>query len=339
MSDHKLIMESWRNFFGGGSRNNPSNLQPRTNYDMFTQSYDHFYYRLYDGSTTQQMAVDDLARKIVLSTYPREGITVRPMSLSPVGEFYSWKKFKFLKEKVEAYQPTWSSPPAQFSLGSGGEITRTDRKSKPAKSKAIDAKKMKSELALAVVSKDAFEILVLYHAPTIQGDGYPLIIGMIALSPMKPNGPCIPNTLQVRLSAVEERFQRSGFGTILYKMAAAHAKVTLDGGITSDHFSSTSSDAERRWDSIESNPEFYKRETDAGSDTFDYNGQKTPDDPDDDCKYLDERPAVSHSYGVSDKAIEIYEDLKNADHNAGGYGLKNDPTLYQKAIALFHRNY
>ena len=343
MSDFKLIMESWRDFFGIES---PDDYNPKMDPDhngadlsMFEEKHDEFYYLLGGDTFPRVMEVDDLANKIAMSNYAFESCKVRPNIFSRQGKFYSWKKFKYLKLAVEAIkQGTQMSPPAQFSLSSGGEIINTNAK-EPEKPRTIDVKKIKSELALAVVSKDAFEILVLYHAPTIQGDGYPLIIGMIALSPMKPNGPCIPNTLQVRLSAVEERFQRSGFGTILYRMAAAHAKVTLNGGITSDHFSSTSSDAERRWDSIESNPEFYKRETDAGSDTFDYNGQKTPDDPDDDCRRLGAPPAVSHSYGVSDKAVEIYEDLKNADHSGGKYGLKNDQTFYQKAIALFHRNY
>jgi len=344
MSDFKLIMESWRDFFGIGS---PDDYNPKMDPDhngadlsMFEEEHDEFYYLLGGDTHPRMMEVDDLANKIAMSNYAFESCKVRPAIFSRQGKFYSWKKFKYLKQGVEAVkQGTQSSPPAQFSLGAGGEIINTNAK-EPEKSRSIDTKKIKSELALAVVSSRSLEMLVLYHAPTIQADGLPVIIGMIALGGfMDKHGPCIPKTLQVRFSAVDKKFQKTGFGTILYKLAAAHAKVTVDGGITSDHYGSTSPAAERRWDSITSDPEFYKRKTKAGNDEFDYGGRMTPD-PDDDCEDISDSGAfMPHSFGVTNKAIETYKDLIAVDKNGAAYGDSDDSSLYRKAMQLFSRNY
>ena len=190
--------------------------------------------------------------------------------MSPTGEYYDWRKFKFLNAKVQEVLKKREEEKEKKK-----SVDKLDPRNK------MDRVETDLELALAIIKLDTVDNLVLYHTNIMERDGL-FVIGMIALDGM--HGPCIPNTLQVKFSAVNRRFQRQGFGSILYRLAAAHAKVKKNGGISSDHTAGTSKDAARRWAAIDKDPEFYKRSTKGGSDTFDYGGYNTPDDPMDDCE-------------------------------------------------------
>jgi len=332
MSEHKIIVESWRDFFRAATRRGPndSNLTQDPSYDKFAKDYEHFLYKEPLGTSYRKYktaTIDDLS-KILVDHPVGELFLVRPNILGHQGEFYNWKKFKTLNSKVE-------------------EIVkeREEAKRKEQQRRAEMVKKATSrvttdsELALAILHEDNLDTLVLYHPIAIERDGLPRVIGMISLG--ETTGPCIPNTLQVRYAAVARKFQRSGFGTILYRLAAAHAKKTENnGGITSDHEASTSKDARRRWAAIDSDPEFYKRTTSAGNNTFDYDGKKTPDDAEDNCDDSTGDPAAPHSYGVNDKVVQVYEDLQVADiiFNKDDL-LYNGYKLYHKAFNVFNRSY
>ena len=344
MSKHNLIVESWRDFLRAQFRSgpNPSNITSDQAHDPFVKKYDYFYYK--EPWTTPRSAdhavynkpkgiitLDEMVQMIDKHRLG-EYFLVRPNTMSVTGEYYSWKKFKFLNEKVEAIRKEREE--AEKAKQKAAEEARRARLEKfGSRERTTD-----SELALAVITMNSVDNLVLYHATTMERDGLPLVIGMIALDGMY--GPCIPNTLQVKFAAVARKFQRQGFGSILYRLAAAHAKVKQNGGISSDHATGTSKDAARRWAAIDKDPEFYRRSTKDGSDTFDYSGNNTPNDPEDDCEDFTGNGAVAnHSYGVSDKTVEVYNDLVYADESGRAYGPNDSTDLNEKATRVFADSY
>ncbi len=322
MSEHKLIMEGWRDFFRRPAK-------------MFNEEHDEFYYKkslwTYRSSGPQYsepelVSADELI-KIITDPQTNEHIVVRPSSSSKSGDFYDWRKFKFVNSKVEQI------------MKEREEAKRKEQQAKTARiDKQLNSASSDLELALASIELNSVNNLVLYHTKILERDGLPMVIGMIAVDDM--HGPCIPNTLQVKFSAVSRKFQRQGFGSILYRLAAAHAKVSRNGGISSDHTGGTSVDATRRWAAIDKDTEFYKRSTKSGSDTFDYGGYMTPNDPEDDCEDFTSNGSVTnHSYGVSDKTVGVYNTLIDADKNGAGYGQKNSTELNDKATKVFASSY
>ena len=324
MSNHNLIMESWRDFFGSlfGSED-----------PKFDENHDKFYYKeLYlIGSGRYEKpkitSVDNLVKRII--DHPvAEHFVVRPGTMGDEGEFYNWKKFKTLNSKVEEIKRE-KEEARRKTLQQKAELVK----------KALKQGATDSNLALAILDGQSVDTLVLYRPKNIEQDGLPIVIGMISLE--STDKPCIPNTLQVRYAAVAKRFQKSGFGSILYRLAAAHAKKTENGGgITSDHAGSTSKDARRRWSAIDSSSDFHKRTTTQGSNTFDYDGKRTPDDTEDDCENRVPNPAVSHSYGVNDNVVKIYEGLVVADliYNKDDF-LYTQDDLNRKAFKVFDKSY
>ena len=337
MSNHRLIMESWRDFFRAQFRSGPADSpQRRSDEDKFNEDHDSFYYkkaiwgyRSGEQKYSKPILVSE-EEMIKIITNPRNDthIIVRPNRLSKFGEYYDWRKFKNLNSKVEEI------------IKQREEAIRKLQQAKKAKlDKQMQNASSDSELALASIKLDSVDNLILYHTKISDTDGLPVVIGMIAVDDM--HGPCIPNTLQVKFSAVNRKFQRQGFGSILYRLAAAHAKVNQNGGgISSDHTAGTSLDATRRWKAIDTDPEFHKRSTKSGSDTFDYGGYNTPNDPEDDCEDFTSNGAVTnHSYGVSDKTVAVYNTLISADENGAGYGPRNHTDLNDKATRVFSDSY
>ena len=127
------------------------------------------------------------------------------------------------------------------------------------------------------------------------------VIGTITLS--KTEEPCIPRTYQVDSIAVKEAYHGKGIGLDLYRFAMG----ILDKrgyGITSDHSSGTKQKATEFWVRLGSDADrnaglAYKRQTDMGNDTFDYDGS-TPD-PNDDCEsvMLSGNNATDHSFRIN----------------------------------------
>lgn len=142
--------------------------------------------------------------------------------------------------------------------------------------------------------------------PILDDENEPDVVGYLQMELLSDKeDPCIPNTWHVKYSATSKKYQKKGIGTMLYEMAATYAKLGNDGGITSDHDVLTSNAAARRWAKITSNSNFEKRKTKSGSDTFDYSGKDTPNDPDDDCR----KPKVPKN--TVDHSMEIKKDVKD----------------------------
>ena len=109
----------------------------------------------------------------------------------------------------------------------------------------------------------------------------PIVIAMIVVD--KTDEPCIPDTFQVRYSALDNKFQGKGYGTLLYGLAFYYVNNKQGSGLTSDHASSTSDKAKKMWDKYADTKGMIKKKTKSGNDEFDYEWNN--DDPDDDCDF------------------------------------------------------
>tara|TARA_B100000035_G_C21009400_1_gene558862 strand:- start:1201 stop:1911 length:711 start_codon:yes stop_codon:yes gene_type:complete len=150
--------------------------------------------------------------------------------------------------------------------------------------------------------------------PLISDEHPPDVVGMIVMGLLTDKeNPCIPETWQIKFVATARKYQRKGIGSLLYDIAASYAAGN-NAGITSDHDAMTSKSAKKRWDKIDSNPNYKKRETPQGSDTFDYTDE-TPD-PDDDCRLpsLTKR-TIHHSYEIVNDVMDKMN-LFNKNHNS-----------------------
>jgi ribosomal protein S18 acetylase RimI-like enzyme len=164
-----------------------------------------------------------------------------------------------------------------------------------------------TKLSLFVKESKPRFYIALYEPLTEQhiGESPPKIVGMLTMQLTSQK--CIPPSYEIVFVARSSEFKRMGIGSLLYKIAASIASEQ-EAGITSDHGSSTSIEAYKVWQKIEKSPEFYKRSTSAGNDSFDYD-KKTPD-LDDDCDdlYGNMRAATDHSFSI-EKIPPIYYDL------------------------------
>ena len=142
-------------------------------------------------------------------------------------------------------------------------------------------------LALFIYAEEGWHELVLYKMTEKIDDGDkldyagPEVIGTLTMD--KPDEPCIPETFQVRFSAVSSELQGQGYGSLIYGLAFYYANKILGAGLTSDHAHSTSDKGQKMWDKYVDTKGMVKKKTKAGNDEFDYS-EKTKD-PDDDCDF------------------------------------------------------
>jgi hypothetical protein len=157
--------------------------------------------------------------------------------------------------------------------------------------------------------------VALYHDPEV--DNHELILygmgrngpfpfaacGIDRLTEDEEN-PCIPETWHMSWIYVHQRFQSQGWSKILYGISF-NLVNSLGGGLTSDHWSSTSDDAKgRAWDKMISRGQLTPRTTPGkhpfgGHSEFDYGEpgfKKTPLDPMDDCREPVDEPATNNSW-------------------------------------------
>ena len=178
--------------------------------------------------------------------------------------------------------------------------------------------------------------------PVIDEENLPTVVAYLQMGILSSNKtPCIPDTWQVKYTATAEEFQKKGLGSMMYEIAATYAKLSGDGGITSDHVAMTSDQASRRWNKLLSSPNFEKRETDKGSDTFDYSGKETPNDPNDDCVApKDSKNTVDHSVQIKNDVKEKIDKFK-ANHKKylkfSKLGKQLNHVLLKKASEVFNK--
>jgi GNAT superfamily N-acetyltransferase len=180
------------------------------------------------------------------------------------------------------------------------------------------------------------KILEQYMAKEVEVTGTDYTIGIFDIN-FKPaalvaitetDEPCLPNTYMIKYVAVDDSLQGKGFGSYLYDIAAAKAQEIggNNAGITSDRKDSTTKGANMIWQRIEK--KYKAKESEQGNKKFDYDGNKTPKDPDDDCTIpAGGNPATDYSWIVPDelksRALKIYraqttlykQNEKNAPEN------------------------
>ena len=183
--------------------------------------------------------------------------------------------------------------------------------------------------------------IVLYH-PQSHSGANEQVFAMMALTKAgrnNPATPCIPNTYSVRLAAVDKAHQGLGLGKKLYQLAgtAVKDKFGKDAGLTSDHSSggSSSKQAQGVWSKIQSMG-FYKRSTNQGNDEFDYTGQQTPQDKEDDCVKPAGSVGTKHSWGLRNNHPEYSKLVGNWENHPPAIGEKG---LRKQATALFDKEY
>ena len=145
----------------------------------------------------------------------------------------------------------------------------------------------KLPFALFINPESGWHELVIYKQ-TVKHDttdpieySNPKVIAMIIVD--KTDEPCIPDTFQVRYSALDSEFQGQGYGSLLYGLAFYYVNKHLGGGLTSDHASSSSDKAKKMWDKYADTKGMIKKKTKAGNDTFDYEWEN--EDKKDDCDF------------------------------------------------------
>ena len=76
-----------------------------------------------------------------------------------------------------------------------------------------------------------------------------VVVGMIET--VRSEEPCIPKTHEIGTVATDPSVRGTGIGTYLYEVAALVVHENLQGGITSDHQSSTTVPAADVWDRLQ----------------------------------------------------------------------------------------
>ena len=104
-------MESWRDFFRAQARGARPNdgARMRSPEEKFNEKHDQFFYKkslwAYSSSDAKyskpKLVSEEQMVNIITNPSSNSHIIVRPYSLSKFGEFYDWRKFKFLNSKVE----------------------------------------------------------------------------------------------------------------------------------------------------------------------------------------------------------------------------------------------
>tara|TARA_R100000005_G_scaffold80409_1_gene47636 strand:- start:951 stop:1784 length:834 start_codon:yes stop_codon:yes gene_type:complete len=133
--------------------------------------------------------------------------------------------------------------------------------------------------------------LVLYQLPPLE----PQVVAFCRLD--KTKKPCIPVTYEIKTIARKAGRDYKGLGAVMYDIAATIVKRKHNGGITSDHSHSSSTAAYKGWQRMANSGKYVKRATKWKNDKFDYTGNETPDDPNDNC----DKPAGRGDPDMSDE--------------------------------------
>ena len=216
-------------------------------------------------------------------------------------------------------------------------------------------------IALMKIPRDSRGGIDMYNNPEV--------IGMIETTKSSDKKPCIPKTHQIGTVASHPSVAKTGVGTYLYEIAAFLVHENFDGGITSDHYSSTTNPAKDVWDRLLGKFNYIKRKTpegpeeetynpetgeeipsyEGGNDKFDYDNS-TPD-PLDDCEEMGPyaKAAVDHSLEIPPariafvgkmmtKQIQNYHDYKQLI-GGGKEGQQMDGYIVRLADKLFYNEY
>jgi hypothetical protein len=143
------------------------------------------------------------------------------------------------------------------------------------------------------------------------------IIGSVSLESLDESGPCISGKPSENPSwhilgiHTNKKHRAVGYGSFLYGCAFLVAD-NAGAGLTSDKYSGSKEDAKIKWSSFEADAKkgggtYELRQTPDGSDKFDYDGNRTPNDPNDDCGVTPPKSKNASDSSISHKNPEIYE--------------------------------
>ena len=118
-------------------------------------------------------------------------------------------------------------------------------------------------------------------------------VGFVGLA--EPQKPCNDAT-QIKYITTNPKYRGKGVGGYLYRAGGLIAQKSLGkSGITSDHTESTTAAAGKVWSRL--SKYFDKVSSPDGNTDFDYTGEETPDDPQDDCTIPAEgKPATDSAW-------------------------------------------
>tara|TARA_Y100000593_G_C4283146_1_gene323849 strand:- start:739 stop:1530 length:792 start_codon:yes stop_codon:yes gene_type:complete len=175
-----------------------------------------------------------------------------------------------------------------------------------------------------------YEVYLYEWTPDKLGGGKPVIVGTLGTMEMDNKGdtPCIPETQEVGSVAVRKDRRGRGIGSHMYEVVAFYIKKEQNGGITSDHSSSTTNDAADVWKKLQGKLNYTKRKTPkgpdketfnpetgevtpaykGGNDEFDYN--KSTPDPNDDCyEPVEGVPPTDNSLQIPAERMQFVAEL------------------------------
>tara|TARA_R100000406_G_C3067736_1_gene113298 strand:+ start:38 stop:694 length:657 start_codon:yes stop_codon:yes gene_type:complete len=164
-----------------------------------------------------------------------------------------------------------------------------------------------NQLALFHAKDSDVQTVVLY-VPSLN----PSVIAGIEIA--KTQEPCVPLTYQVEWVFTKKEYRGEGVGEDMYGICFFLVN-RLGMGLTSDQNAGTSAAAGKRWAKLVKDKNTVARKTPFGNSEFDYDGNKTPKDPLDNCGLDGKGPkgaGIDQSLMMKDykKYAELYRKLK-----------------------------
>ena len=144
------------------------------------------------------------------------------------------------------------------------------------------------------------------------------IIGSVSLESLEDSGPCISGkpgenpSWHILAIHTSDKYRSVGYGSFLYGCAFLIADQN-GAGLTSDKYAGTKPEAVVKWasfqsDAMGSQQTYTLRQTPDGSENFDYDGTRTPNDPNDDCDVPISGDDINATdYSISHKNPQVFE--------------------------------
>ena len=161
------------------------------------------------------------------------------------------------------------------------------------------------------------------------------VIGFVGLA--DPKKPC-NNSIQIKYVALDKDYQGKGMGGFLYRLGGIMAEEYLGkSGITSDHTESSTKAAQNVWKGLSRH--FDQFENKSGNSVYDYTGEQTPDDKEDDCTKPEEGiAATDYTWEIKDSSrSKTQNQLDKMIDNAASIGEIDD--IGDQMMALWDKSY
>lgn len=161
------------------------------------------------------------------------------------------------------------------------------------------------------------------------------VIGFVGLADPKKH---CNNATQIKYVALDKDYQGKGMGGFLYRLGGIMAEEYLGkSGITSDHTESSTKAAQNVWKGLSRH--FDQFENSSGNSVYDYTGDQTPEDKDDDCTMPEEGiAATDYTWAIKDSSrSKTQSQLDKMIDNAAAIGEIDD--IGDQMMALWNKSY